>query len=330
MIINEYVNEWWSGLRLRWSIHSKSHRHHGIETASRLYSIKRRKDFSWDTMASAAPPTPAPSQAATVHVVCEAEGKHTAEGGGTLTDAQLTAEGIKQSEALVTKMPWLNQVAFVCAAPYTRCIQTFVPFVLAMRSARPVVMIEFLRELGIQPCDLPLPLDDLRRDYPVAWAEWVYPGTPAHHTEAIWAPIRADVERRAAAARELIRAIAMKAGPEAHVVVVTPRKFAAYLVEDLFGDKGALEEHGPAAWQPAEMRSFRYLNHQTGPNTSLSALTETDESRSSRKARDGKVWQDLSAEERAEYAALCEKWLQRLVQELKSRPEPGDTDSPGE
>lgn len=212
-----------------------------------------------------------------IDIVRHAEGFHNlCKENHQMQDALLTPKGEEQCRGLSAVYPYGDKLKMLIASPLRRTLQTcLLTFGAHAAPGTVVVAVPELQEVSAMPADVGSEASSLLDmfgadtvDVSRVHAGWNNkgPGTP-------YEPTVKAVEKRALAARRILRELTAHLGEDDHVAVVSHGAFLLYLTEDFTGVIPARF----TSWENVEMRSYVFVD-PTGADANAT-LRETAESR---------------------------------------------------
>ncbi|KAI5924191.1 histidine phosphatase superfamily [Camillea tinctor] len=245
-----------------------------------------------------------------IDIIRHAEARNNAE-GNHIRDPDLTPCGFDQCDSLRKSYPSMDKVSYIVASPMKRTLQTALfSFPSPIEGGKKIIALPELQENSARPSDTGSPLHELKEEYDpfVNWAfvseNWFLKG-PATR----FAPVKEKVEERARIARVKLRELACRAGPDAHILVVTHGAFAHFLTQDFLGLKPG---KGSGVFKNARVKSYEFADLNGQDDQATLVMSKEERMRTA-----GPHWEDLNEDEKAKYMGYALDRLQRHSDEAK-------------
>ncbi|KAI9887703.1 MAG: hypothetical protein M1823_000452 [Watsoniomyces obsoletus] len=194
-----------------------------------------------------------------------------------MRDPLLTSKGENQSRKLQNTFPYHADTDLLVSSPIRRALYTtLLGFEEETKRGVKVLAFPDIQETSDLPCDTPLDLEDLRKEFDEdGKVDFSLITDESNVKTGRYGPTIEAIEARAKAARQWF-----KKRPEKTIVVVTHGGFLHYFTED-WADSNKFPGTG---WANTEFRSYRFEDAAPGQQQDDNAsLVETEESRQRRR-----------------------------------------------
>ncbi|RYP70354.1 hypothetical protein DL769_004980 [Monosporascus sp. CRB-8-3] len=212
---------------------------------------------------------------ATIHVFRHAEGMHNRFAEFRKTrDPDLTEEGGQQCRGFAAEFPYMDKVTHLVASPMRRAINSTILAFAPVSTRQKIMLLPELTEAGSRVSSFGSDPSELLREFgdkidldavPKQWNRLDASSQFAYSLEKI--------EARTAAAREWLMELALAAGEDSHIVVMTHGQTAHFVTDDF---EGVRPPKYTCDWRGnLEYRSYRF-------DFASGKMVETPESRTRR------------------------------------------------